>query len=63
MATEARRRTVGFTNGYDFGYLSLIVPSGSPIDSFDELGAGQRIGVVQGTVEEAYVVDTLHLSR
>jgi polar amino acid transport system substrate-binding protein len=61
MATEARRRTVGFTNGYDFGYLSLIVPSGSPIDSFDELGAGQRIGVVQGTVEEAYVVDTLHL--
>jgi polar amino acid transport system substrate-binding protein len=61
MATEARRRTVGFTNGYDFGYLSLIVPSGSPIDGFDELAAGQRIGVVQGTVEEAYVIDTLHL--
>jgi polar amino acid transport system substrate-binding protein len=61
MATDARRRTVGFTNGYDFGYLSLIVPSGSPIDSFDELAAGQRIGVVQGTVEEAYVVDTLHI--
>ena len=61
MATEARRRTVGFTNGYDFGYLSLIVPSGSPIDSFYELGPGQRIGVVQGTVEEAYVVDTLHI--
>jgi polar amino acid transport system substrate-binding protein len=61
MATEARRRTVGFTNGYDFGYLSLIVPSASPIDSFDALGPGQRIGVVQGTVEEAYVVDTLHL--
>jgi polar amino acid transport system substrate-binding protein len=61
MATEARRRTVGFTTGYDFGYLSLIVPSGSPIDGFDELAAGQRIGVVQGTVEEAYVIDTLHL--
>jgi polar amino acid transport system substrate-binding protein len=61
MATEARRRTVGFTNGYDFGYLSLIVPSASPIDSFDGLGPGQRIGVVQGTVEEAYVVDALHL--
>jgi polar amino acid transport system substrate-binding protein len=61
MATEARRRTVGFTNGYDFGYLSLIVPSGSAIDGFDHLGPGQRIGVVQGTVEEAYVVDTLHL--
>jgi polar amino acid transport system substrate-binding protein len=61
MATEARRRTVGFTNGYDFGYLSLVVPSGSQIGGFDDLAAGQRIGVVQGTVEEAYVVDTLHL--
>ena len=59
--TDARRRTVGFTNGYDFGYFSLVVPSGSPITGFDKLAAGQRIGVVQGTVQEAYVVDTLHL--
>ncbi|WP_407685432.1 ABC transporter substrate-binding protein/permease [Mycobacterium sp. HUMS_1102779] len=60
-ATDARRRTVAFTNGYDFGYYSLVVPPGSPITSFGDLTAGQRIGVVQGTVEEAYVVDTLHL--
>ncbi|MFI5506138.1 ABC transporter substrate-binding protein/permease [Mycobacterium sp. NPDC051804] len=59
--TDARRRTVGFTNGYDFGYFSLIVPTGSPITGFDKLAAGQRIGVVQGTVQEAYVVDTLGL--
>lgn len=59
--TDARRRTVGFTNGYDFGYFSLVVPSGSPITGFDKLGPGQRIGVVQGTVQEAYLVDTLHL--
>ncbi|BBY18620.1 ABC transporter substrate-binding protein/permease [Mycolicibacterium litorale] len=59
--TDARRRTVGFTNGYDFGYFSLVVPSGSPIDGFEKLGPGQRIGVVQGTVQEAYVVDTLRL--
>jgi len=59
--TDARRRTVGFTNGYDFGYFSLVVPSGSNITGFTQLGAGQRIGVVQGTVQEAYVVDTLHL--
>ncbi|MDV3123417.1 ABC transporter substrate-binding protein/permease [Mycobacterium sp. 21AC1] len=59
--TDARRRTVGFTNGYDFGYFSLVVPTGSPITSFDQLAAGQRIGVVQGTVQEAYVIDTLHL--
>jgi polar amino acid transport system substrate-binding protein len=60
-ATEARRRTVAFTNGYDFGYYSLVVPPGSPITKFSDLAAGQRIGVVQGTVEESYVVDTLHL--
>jgi polar amino acid transport system substrate-binding protein len=59
--TDARRRTVGFTNGYDFGYFSLVVPTGSAIAGFDKLAAGQRIGVVQGTVQEAYVVDTLHL--
>jgi polar amino acid transport system substrate-binding protein len=59
--TDARRRTVGFTNGYDFGYFSLVVPSGSPITGFEKLASGQRIGVVQGTVQEAYVVDTLHL--
>jgi polar amino acid transport system permease protein/polar amino acid transport system substrate-binding protein len=60
-ATDARRRTVGFTNGYDFGYHSLVVPSGSPIEEFDDLAKGQRIGVVQGTIEDAYVVDTLDL--
>jgi polar amino acid transport system permease protein/polar amino acid transport system substrate-binding protein len=59
--TDARRRTVGFTNGYDFGYFSLVVPTGSNITGFEKLAAGQRIGVVQGTVQEAYVVDSLHL--
>lgn len=59
--TDARRKTVGFTNGYDFGYFSLVVPSGSSITGFNELAANQRIGVVQGTVQEAYVVDTLGL--
>jgi polar amino acid transport system substrate-binding protein len=59
--TDARRKTVGFTNGYDFGYFSLVVPTGSAITGFDKLAAGQRIGVVQGTVQEAYVVDSLHL--
>ncbi|MET0899374.1 MAG: ABC transporter substrate-binding protein/permease [Mycobacterium sp.] len=59
--TDARRQTVGFTNGYDFGYFSLVVPSGSPITGFSDLAAGQRIGVVQGTVQEAYVVDSLGL--
>ncbi|MCW2662708.1 MAG: amino acid transporter permease [Mycobacterium sp.] len=60
-ATDARRRTVAFTNGYDFGFYSLVVPPGSAIHKFSDLAAGLRIGVVQGTVEESYVVDTLHL--
>ncbi|WP_156686259.1 ABC transporter substrate-binding protein/permease [Mycobacterium sp. Marseille-P9652] len=60
-ATDPRRRTVAFTNGYDFGFYSLVVPPGSAIKNFTDLHAGQRIGVVQGTVEESYVVDTLHL--
>ncbi|MGO9254142.1 MAG: ABC transporter substrate-binding protein/permease [Mycobacterium sp.] len=60
-ATGERRRTVAFTNGYDFGYYSLVVPPGSAIKEFSDLNAGQRIGVVQGTVAESYVVDTLHL--
>jgi polar amino acid transport system substrate-binding protein len=59
--TDARRQTVGFTNGYDFGYFSLVVPTGSAISGFSDLAAGQRIGVVQGTVQEAYVIDTLGL--
>lgn len=59
--TDARRQTVGFTNGYDFGYFSLVVPSGSPITGFGSLEPGMRIGVVQGTVQEEYVVKTLGL--
>ena len=31
--TEARKKTVDFTNGYDFGYFGLDVPAGSTITS------------------------------
>ncbi|WP_068277627.1 ABC transporter substrate-binding protein/permease [Aldersonia kunmingensis] len=59
--TDERRKTVGFTNGYDFGYFSLVVPNGSPIKGFGDLNASTRIGVVQGTVQDDYVVNTLKL--
>ncbi|MFW0795459.1 ABC transporter substrate-binding protein/permease [Gordonia sp. CPCC 205515] len=59
--TDERRKTVGFTNGYDFGYFSLVVPNGSSIKGFKDLNSGTRIGVVQGTVQDDYVVNTLHL--
>ena len=54
-ATDARRRTVAFTNGYDFGYYSLVVPPGSAITTFTDLHRrsayrrrpGHRRGVVR----------------
>ncbi|QDY11752.1 amino acid ABC transporter substrate-binding protein [Micromonospora sp. HM134] len=51
--TEARRKTVDFGNGYDFGYFGLDVPAGSPLTGFDQL-AGKRVVVVQGTVQDDY---------
>ncbi|MBF6328933.1 ABC transporter substrate-binding protein/permease [Nocardia transvalensis] len=59
--TDARRQLVGFTNGYDFGYFSLVVSNGSAVKGFSDLNPGVRIGVVQGTVQDEYVVNTLHL--
>ncbi|MFF0488991.1 ABC transporter substrate-binding protein/permease [Nocardia sp. NPDC003482] len=59
--TDARRQLVGFTNGYDFGYFSLVVPNGSAVKGFSDLRQGVRIGVVQGTVQDEYVANTLHL--
>lgn len=59
--TDERRQLVGFTNGYDFGYFSLVVQNGSPIRGFGDLNAAARIGVVQGTVQDDYVVNTLGL--
>lgn len=60
--TDDRRKTVGFTNGYDFGYFSLVAPNGGSIKGFGDLKPGTRIGVVQGTVQDDYVQNTLHLS-
>ncbi|WP_422733449.1 ABC transporter substrate-binding protein [Micromonospora sp. WMMD558] len=51
--TEARKRTVDFGNGYDFGYFGLDVPAGSTITGFDQL-EGRRVVVVQGTVQDDY---------
>ncbi|MGW0181062.1 ABC transporter substrate-binding protein/permease [Nocardia sp. NPDC003345] len=59
--TDARRQLVGFTNGYDFGYFSLVVKDGSPVRSFADLDPGSRVAVVQGTVQDEYVVNELGL--
>ncbi|GGQ71692.1 ABC transporter substrate-binding protein [Couchioplanes azureus] len=51
--TEARKKTVDFGNGYDFGYFGLDVPANSTITGFDQL-SGKRVVVVQGTVQDDY---------
>jgi polar amino acid transport system substrate-binding protein len=51
--TDARKKTVDFGNGYDFGYFGLDVPAGSSITDFDQL-KGKRVVVVQGTVQDDY---------
>jgi polar amino acid transport system substrate-binding protein len=59
--TAARRENVGFTNGYDFGYMAVVTKNGSSVTGFDSLSEGTRIGVVQGTVQDDYVTNTLGL--
>ncbi|MDD1476993.1 ABC transporter substrate-binding protein [Arthrobacter sp. H16F315] len=59
--TDKRRETVGFTNGYDFGYMAVVTKDNAQIKSFDDLKAGVRVGVVQGTVQDDYVTNTLKL--
>lgn len=51
--TEARKKTVAFSNGYDFGYLGLNTTKTSGIAKFDQL-TGKRVVVVQGTVQDDY---------
>ena len=59
--TDARRKTVGFTNGYDFGYMAVVTKNDSKVTGFADLKEGVRIGVVQGTVQDDYVTNTLKL--
>ncbi|MDJ0456418.1 ABC transporter substrate-binding protein [Arthrobacter sp. NQ7] len=59
--TDARRKTVGFTNGYDFGYMAVVTKNGAKVNGFADLKEGVRIGVVQGTVQDDYVTNTLKL--
>ncbi|MEO5314131.1 MULTISPECIES: ABC transporter substrate-binding protein [Pseudarthrobacter] len=59
--TDKRRETVGFTNGYDFGYMAVVTKNDSKVKGFADLKDGVRIGVVQGTVQDDYVTNTLGL--
>ncbi|MFC8304417.1 ABC transporter substrate-binding protein [Specibacter sp. NPDC057265] len=59
--TDARRENVGFTNGYDFGYMAVVAKTDSEVKGFADLNEKTRIAVVQGTVQDDYVTNTLNL--
>ena len=53
--TDKRKQTVDFSDGYLAGYLTVITTKTSGIANADGL-SGKRLGVVQGTLQEAYAV-------
>ena len=53
--TDKRKETVDFSDGYLAGYLTVITTETSGIKDANGL-AGKRLGVVQGTLQEAYAV-------
>lgn len=53
--TDKRKETVDFSEGYLAGYLTVITTSTSGIKDAAGL-SGKRLGVVQGTLQEAYAV-------
>ncbi|MFD6054105.1 ABC transporter substrate-binding protein [Agromyces sp. NPDC060279] len=53
--TEEREQTVDFSDGYLAGYLTVMAAPDSGITDEASL-AGKRLGVVQGTLQEAYAV-------
>ena len=50
--TEARKKTVDFSDGYLAGYLSVLTSDASIKDASGL--NGKRLGVVQGTLQEVY---------
>ncbi|MUO78659.1 transporter substrate-binding domain-containing protein [Agrobacterium vitis] len=50
--TDARKKTVDFSDGYLAGYLSVLTPDAKITDAAGL--KGKRLGVVQGTLQEIY---------
>ncbi|QCR37271.1 ABC transporter substrate-binding protein [Nissabacter sp. SGAir0207] len=53
--TPARANTVDFSTGYLVGFLTVLTRSDSGVKNVETL-AGKRLGVVQGTLQEAYAI-------
>ncbi|MEQ0559278.1 ABC transporter substrate-binding protein [Amycolatopsis sp. NEAU-NG30] len=52
-STEARKKTVAFSNGYNTGFTTVVTAKGANLKSAAALG-GKRLGVVQGSVQDEF---------
>jgi polar amino acid transport system substrate-binding protein len=50
-ATEARKKTVAFSNGYHTEFTTIVTAKGANLTSIDAF-KGKRLGVVQGSVQD-----------
>jgi polar amino acid transport system substrate-binding protein len=54
--TDERKKTVAFSAPYNYQSLGIEAPEGSPVKDENTL-AGNRIGVVQGTVSDTWLAE------
>jgi polar amino acid transport system substrate-binding protein len=54
--TDERKKTVAFSDPYNYQSLGIAAPEGSPVKDENTLG-GNRIGVVQGTVSDTWLTE------
>ena len=52
-STEARKKTVAFSNGYNTGVTSIVIKKGANLKD-PAAFAGKRLGVVQGSVQDEF---------
>jgi polar amino acid transport system substrate-binding protein len=52
-STEARKKTVAFSNGYNTGFTTVVTAKGANLKDIASLG-GKRLGAVQGSVQDEF---------
>ncbi|WP_410627557.1 transporter substrate-binding domain-containing protein [Amycolatopsis sp. cmx-8-4] len=56
-STEARKKTVSFSNGYNTGFTTIVTKKGANLKD-PAAFAGKRLGVVQGSVQDEFAGKT-----
>lgn len=56
--TEARKKTVAFTNGYHTEFTTIVTAKGANLTAQDSFG-GKRVGVVQASVQDDFATNKL----